>query len=662
MSDAIPQRMESSSDRGAEGPASGEAVRAVTLRSVGTALVVIALSILWDEWISYHFRGSNISRSHFPMAFFFPFLVTVTISMLLHRLRPGLGLSRSELLVVLAAGLVAIIVPYDGIMGHLIGVISGPYYFATPESGWEIYLYQYIPTWLVPQDQNNAMHWFYEGLPAGEGFPLTVWVAPLFWWMSLLGSVAFAVFCAVVMLRRQWIEHERLTYPIVEVGQMLTETEPGGRLPAFFRSPLFWVAFGIVMALKLWNIISYFSPTFPFIRIEGGALRLLPDFPILIQRISFYAIGFGYFARLDVLFSVWFFIVLTAFEVYAFNRFGYTLGEGRAQWSSQALMWQSLGGLLFLAVWSLWMARNHLGAVWRKALRPAEGVDDSGELLSYRTAVFGFMGSMVYAGAWLRAAGMELWVVLAFLPVATLTFLGLSRVVAELGLVYSYYRVQPYDAVLKALGTPLVGPSSVTALAFMRAFSSIGKGFVMPSFTQAVKVVDRTVRPRRVATVIWVALAVGVAVSLIDTLYVGYTYGGYHMRGLSGAARGPFNQAVAAIRNPLPWGGGGRLMWAGIGAAALAAMTFLRYRISWWTLHPIGLAIQAHYGTTKTLFSIFIVWSVKSILMRIGGVQLYERWKPFFIGLLAAQAFSTGLVFLIDVIWFPIRGHNVHNY
>lgn len=103
-------------------------------------------------------------------------------------------------------------------------------------------------------------------------------------------------------------------------------------------------------------------------------------------------------------------------------------------------------------------------------------------------------------------------------------------------------------------------------------------------------------------------------------------------------------------------------MWAGIGAAALAAMTFLRYRISWWTLHPIGLAIQAHYGTTKTLFSIFIVWSVKSILMRIGGVQLYERWKPFFIGLLAAQAFSTGLVFLIDVIWFPIRGHNVHNY
>ena len=636
--------------------------RAVTLRSVGTALVVIALSILWDERMSYQTGGSAISRSHFPMALFCPFLAVAVISMLLHRFRPGSGLSRQELLAVLAAGLVAITVPYAGLMAQWIGVMTGPTYFVSPESGWELYLFQYIPTWMVPQDQDNAIRWFYEGLPEGEGFPLRAWIAPLFWWMSFLGSVAFALFCVVVMLRRQWIENERLTYPIVEVGQMVTETESGGRLPAFFRSPLFWMGFGIVMALKLWNIVSYFSPAFPFIRIEGGTLRLLRDFPILFQRISFYVIGFGYFSRLDVLFSVWFFTVVAAFEVYAFNRFGYTLGVAKAQWGSTALMWQSLGGILFLAVWSLWMARRHLGDVWRKALRPSSGVDDSGELLSYRTALFGLAGSMVFAGAWLRASGMELWVVLTFLPLLVLTFLGLSRVVAELGLVYSYYRVQPYSAVLQALGTSVVGPSSVTALAFMRSFHSIGKGFVMSAFTQAVKVVDRVVSPRRVATVIWVALGLGFAISLTNTLYVGYTYGGYHMRGLAGVGRGSFNEAVAAIRNPQPWGGSGRLMWAGIGAAAMVAMTLLRYRVSWWTLHPIGLAIQATYGATKTLFSIFTVWAIKSILMRIGGVQLYERGKPFFFGLLAAQAFSTALVFLIDVIWFPGAGHNVHNY
>ena len=58
-------------------------IRAVTPRAVATALVVIAVSILWNEWISYYIKGSNISRSHFPMAFFFPFLTVCVLNMLM---------------------------------------------------------------------------------------------------------------------------------------------------------------------------------------------------------------------------------------------------------------------------------------------------------------------------------------------------------------------------------------------------------------------------------------------------------------------------------------------------------------------------------------------------------------------------------------------------
>ena len=101
------------------------------------------------------------------------------------------------------------------------------------------------------------------------------------------------------MLRRQWVDHERLTYPIVEVGTLLTETQKGGRLSQVFSSPLFWIAFGLVMLLKVWNIGSYFTPIFPHIPFEGGQFRFYPDFPFLIRRVSFYAVGFGYFARLE---------------------------------------------------------------------------------------------------------------------------------------------------------------------------------------------------------------------------------------------------------------------------------------------------------------------------------------------------------------------------
>lgn len=649
---------------GAASASSDEVVRAVTPRSVAAAIAVIAATVWWDEWMSYYIDGSNISRSHFPLAFLFPFLCLCVLNMLMVGYRPAWGLSRPELLVVLGSGLVGAVVPYDGVTGHLIGIIAAPYYFATAENGWQLYLHEHIPKWLAPQNTGNEMTWFYEGAPEGGISALGAWATPLFWWTCLLGAMALAVFCLVVMLRKQWADHERLAYPLVEVGRMLTETEPEGRLPAFFRSPLFWMGFGLVMALKMWNVASYFSPAVPRIPIEGGQWQAFPDFPYLIKRISFYAIGFGYFARLDVLFSVWFFILLTAFQLYVCNRVGYSVWAANRQWASIGLGWQSMGALLFLAVWGLWMARRHLRDVWRKAVRSACDVDDSGELLSYRAAVFGLMGSLLFAAAWLHAAGMELWVVLVFLPVSLLMFLGLSRVIAELGLVYVYYQVQPYDAVLQAFGTPILGPSSVVSLCFMRVFNSIGKGFLMPAFTQAVKAVDRVVKPRRITAVIWVALGLAFAFSLADTLFLGYENGAYNLGNMGLRKVGPsaFNNAVTTIRNVSPFGGKGRLLWAGIGAAVMAILTLVRYRVPWWPLHPIGLAVQGHYGVTKTCFSTLIAWAIKSTLMRIGGVALYERGKPFFIGLLVAQAVSTAIVFGIDWVWFPTFGHNVHNY
>lgn len=100
----------------------------------------------------------------------------------------------------------------------------------------------------------------------------------------------------------------------------------------------------------------------------------------------------------------------------------------------------------------------------------------------------------------------------------------------------------------------------------------------------------------------------------------------------------------------------------GVTGHLIGVLTLMRYWVPWWPLHPIGLAIQGSFGMVKPVFSIVSVWAIKSILMRIGGVGLYERGKPFFIGLIAAQAVSTALVFVVDWIWFPMSGHNVHNY
>ncbi|MYF18099.1 MAG: hypothetical protein F4215_12175, partial [Gemmatimonadetes bacterium] len=120
-------------------------VRAVTTRSVIASIVVITASVLWNEWMPYYTSGSNISRSHFPMAFFFPFLIACTLNLTLNHLRAGWGLSRSELLVVLGSGFVGIALAYDGLTGHFFGVLAAPYYFASVENGWG-FIHDTIPT------------------------------------------------------------------------------------------------------------------------------------------------------------------------------------------------------------------------------------------------------------------------------------------------------------------------------------------------------------------------------------------------------------------------------------------------------------------------------------------------------------------------------------
>ena len=71
---------------------------------------------------------------------------------------------------VLASGLVGISMSYDGISGHLIGVVAAPYYFASTENGWTTHLLEHIPHWQVPTNASGEMTRFYEG---GKGtFPL----------------------------------------------------------------------------------------------------------------------------------------------------------------------------------------------------------------------------------------------------------------------------------------------------------------------------------------------------------------------------------------------------------------------------------------------------------------------------------------------------------
>lgn len=640
--------------------------RGITVRSVFLAAGVSAAVSVVVGYIEYDVRGSELTRSHFPMgALMVYLLVVLALNPLIRLLARRYALSDTEQLAILAGALVGGAVPGVGLTGYFLGVIAAPYYFATPENQWGEFFHLHIPTWLAPRNVNRSIDYLYEGLPTGVSIPWSVWLVPVACWMALATALFVGSICLAVILRKQWAESERLTYPVLRPVLDLTVREGTG-LPR-----LFWVGFCIASGIICWNMINYFVPSFPIIPnirwgpwvwFDGGFEgRWIPG---IWTRINMFTISFAYFANIDVLFSFWFFGVLFIARSGILNRFGF---NASTPWNtSREFSWLNLGAFFMLVFWGLWTARRHLKAVVRKALDGDASLDDAEEMMGYRTALLGLGLSMVFAVFWLWRAGMGFGVACLYLFATLVIYLGVARIVSDVGLVFVCTPVGAQEMVTRMLGPRNLAASTHTALAFSNGLTSYGKGLFMPAVTHAAKIADTCPGPdrRRLLVTVLLAFAAGAAASIVYTLYAGYTLGAYNFKyyhPFRSYSKGGFITALAQMRNPEPIDPL-RLSLFGIGLGVMALLTFLKYRFSWWPLHPIGFPIAGVSYVYWTTFSVFIAWAIKFVLLQVGGATLYRRYRPFFLGVLTGYTLGVSLSVLVDVIWFPGAGHYVHGY
>ena len=634
----------------------------VTPRSVGIGLLMVVFVNFWILYSLYLIRASWLQVTHFPMGLFVPFmLLALFVNPALRALRRGRGLSRSEILVVAAMGLAGAMVPGFSLMTTLLGTISVPYYLATPENQWSAFFHIHMPDWIAPSNRGGTMRMLFEGLPSRDApIPLGAWAGPLSWWMALVGAFAFASMCLMVILRRQWVEYERLVYPLAQVAaDMAGDAREGGPFPGFMRTRAFKFGFAAATLVMTWNMMSHFAPGFPEIPlgIPSRWTSFFKGFPSLHTTINFYTIGFAYLANLDVLFSIWFFHFLAMWEVFAFGRLGVGGISGGA-----AVSWQSIGALCTLVVWGLWTARKHLRRVFRGALHPS--TDDAQEILSYRTAVSGGALSLVFIIAWFYNSGMGLLLATVLVLLFFITYLGIARVVAQSGLLYVSSPMFPQTAILRTVGPAAIPGRAMTALAFSFALRNDGRGLFMPALAHVAKIGDLIGgNRRRLGLAVALGLVGAVATSVGLTLYWGYTIGAYNFGSIALLRRTvpTFNSFVSMMSSPDPvkpevFG------YFGAGCIAMLALTFLRYRVPWWPLHPLGLAVTWSGMTVHSVLSVFLAWSVKAIVLKAGGVFLYRRSIPFFLGLMVGYALNVGISFVLDITWFGGEGHGVHAY
>ena len=91
-----------------------------------------------------------------------------------------------------------------------------------------------------------------------------------------------------------------------------------------------------------------------------------------------------------------------------------------------------------------------------------------------------------------------------------------------------------------------------------------------------------------------------------------------------------------------------KMLFLGIGAVLMTLLTLCRYRFPWWPIHPVGLAIGLTHPTFHVWFSIFIAWLIKVIVLKLGGISLYRKVRPFFLGMILGAFATAGAWLIID--------------
>ncbi len=619
----------------------------ITAKSLITGLILATVTGALVPFIGLYMQGSN-SGAYFTsqIAHVFLLLLIILVNNLVGRLRQAWMYSRSELVVIFVLTSLANAAP--GILSYWVPIVSSPFYHANAENNWANAIIPYVPEWAVPQGL-TGIRAFFEGY-RGEalGIPWDVWLPPVLGWLPLLVCLYLATLGLMVMLRRQWAEKERLIYPIMQLNLSMVQPDPRGRIVGpFFRSGTMWIGFAVpVIVSTVVGLRAYF----PFV----PEIDLFIPFPLFSSRLSFATLGFFFLIQREVAFALWLFSLLNGFQEALYTELGW--GAGReaviSVWSygPSSLVHQGMGASVVLVVGGLFVAREHIFRVFRKAFTGTAEVRDDDEILSYRGAVICLVVGLVGMFVWLVELGLPALAAGVLLFFVFVVYITLTRSVTEGGVAVIYAPLVSGDAAISAAGTAMFGPSGLVGLAFVRVFANDLLNFSMPHVANGLKLSEQIEGRRRL--LFWgmlAAMMLGLAGALWMIMHLAYKYGAINLRppNFIWLPNYVFDYAATRINTP---SGPNLEGWihTGIGGTVMALLLLARRFWTWWPLHPIGFPISSTLNWIA--FSAFLAWAIKGPILRYGGVKLYRQVRPFFLGMILGQFTIYGVFWIVDAI------------
>lgn len=610
----------------------------LTVKSLLIGLLLIPANVFWIIQLEV-VRYTHPTLIHPLSNVIFIVFWLLIVSLGLNRISTKIGLSQAEILTIYVMLCVVSSLCSHDMMEILVTILGHPFRFATPENEWRELFAKQLPAWLTVSDE-KALRNYYEGNSTLYiEHHLATWLQPAVWWIAFIFVLMTVMLCINILLRVQWTERERLTYPIIQLPLEMVNPESN-----FFRRRMVWFGFSVAAAISILNLLNSIFPEVPYLPVKRQSIHQYfttrPWNAMGGVKISFYpfAIGIAFLIPLDLLFSCWVFYWLYKIELMIGRIVGFR-GIPRFPYANE----QAFGTYIGLLAFALWAGRSHFKAIIVHLsqgiglLDSKRQVDDSNEPIPYRLAFFGILIGCVFLGIFSYQIGMSLWVIPLFFGLYFLLAIMIARVRAELGfLVHDLHNIDPHSVLVTALGTHRLGDGSLIGFSLYMFFNRAYRAHPMPQLLEALKITQtQSISSRRMALAILIATSVGSVVIfwlLLDSYYRHGAESGYYETWALGFGRGVYRQLEGWLtfpRAPDLTGVG----FMGVGFLLTALMMVVRAKFLWWALHPLGYAMANSWGMYNLWCCLLVAWFLKAIVLKHGGLQSYRQAIPFFLGI-----------------------------
>ncbi len=619
-------------------------------------LGVVGLSLL-DPYTSFITGYGWLIIGSFPTgAVLIIVLLTLGLNVFLKLLRRAWALSQAELLLIWCMVIVGAVVPTEGLgrwWYHMLA--GGPYMARRADIDWEDESLAAAPEELVlsKNPRSEAARRYFEGGGEQGRVPWGRWLRPLLHWAAFLLPLYLAVFFLCAMLRRQWVEVERLMFPLARVPLDFTEgSGEGGLLTVIFQKKgflaglVFAAAFRFVRALPLlFGAEGALPLSFPVGDILQGTPLEVTGFGNVNLHLTH--VGFAYLVPADVSLSVWLFFLFSRAELLVGNRLALPEAGG-GTWSPM-MRWQQFGAYITFMGGMLFMARRHLAAVFRRAFGAAASAGEEREPVPYRFAFWGFVASVLVCCGWYAYHGMNVLVGIVVLLLLLTSFMVYARIVSQAGV--PVVRNQwSLTTVIGGIGGLGVFGSSGAVIASMQSTLLLtgSTTHLAPMAMNSFRIAEVFKRRRRLLVpALMVAILVAMACTTHTVLTQAYSQGAVNFQdtwAVSSVPKGVFNEAQRVLQGQTTEWHRLHLRPFLFGTFGMAFLMFMRARFYWWPVHAIGLLTASSWNMVHRLWLAFLLgWLIKIGVMKLGGGRALRRGRYFFIGVIVVEGFVTGI-------------------